>query len=40
MGTAVIHRPYFLPWLGYFTKLVYADTFIVQDNFILQRDYL
>ena len=37
MGTAVIHRPYFLPWLGYFTKLVYADTFIVQDNFIFTK---
>jgi WbqC-like protein family len=29
---AVIHQPYFLPWLGYFSKLVYADKFIVLDN--------
>lgn len=37
MGVTVIHRPYFLPWLGYFTKLVHADTFIVQDNFIFTK---
>lgn len=30
--TAVIHQPYFLPWMGYFSKLVYADKFIVLDN--------
>ncbi|MDR1761522.1 MAG: WbqC family protein [Bacteroidales bacterium] len=30
--TTVIHQPYFLPWLGYFAKLVYADKFIVLDN--------
>jgi hypothetical protein len=29
---AVIHQPYFLPWMGYFSKLVYADKFIVLDN--------
>lgn len=29
---AVIHQPYFLPWLGYFAKLVYCDKFIVSDN--------
>jgi len=30
--TTVIHQPYFIPWLGYFAKLVYADKFIVLDN--------
>lgn len=29
---AVLHQPYFLPWMGYFSKLVYADKFIVMDN--------
>lgn len=29
---AVIHQPYFLPWMGYFSKLVYANKFIVLDN--------
>ncbi len=28
----VIHQTYFLPWLGYFSKLAYADKFIVFDN--------
>lgn len=28
----VVHQPYFLPWMGYFSKLVYANYFIVQDN--------
>ncbi|MDR0661404.1 MAG: WbqC family protein [Prevotellaceae bacterium] len=29
---AVIHQPYFLPWMGYFSKLIHADKFIVLDN--------
>jgi hypothetical protein len=29
---AVIHQPYFLPWMGYFSKLIYADKFVVLDN--------
>lgn len=28
----VIHQPNFLPWLGYFAKLVYADKLVVLDN--------
>lgn len=30
--TAVIHQAYFLPWLGYFNKLAYADKFIILDD--------
>lgn len=38
---AVIHRPYFLPWLGYFSKLVYADVFIVMDDVLFtKRHYI
>ncbi len=29
---AIIHQPYFLPWMGYFSKLVFAEKFIVLDN--------
>lgn len=32
MRVAVIHKPYFFPWMGYFSKLSYAHVFIVQDN--------
>lgn len=32
MERAVIHQPYFLPWMGYFSKLVYAEKFVVLDN--------
>lgn len=32
MTRAVIHQPYFLPWMGYFSKLVYAEKFVVLDN--------
>jgi hypothetical protein len=32
MRVAVIHKPYFFPWMGYFSKLLHAQVFIVQDN--------
>ena len=28
----VIHQPYFLPWLGFFSKLLYCDAIIILDN--------
>jgi len=30
--TAVIHQPYFLPWLGYFSKLCFCDVLVLLDN--------
>lgn len=39
--TAVIHQPYFIPWMGYFSKLLYADKFIVLDNVdFKKRDFI
>jgi len=32
MRVAVIHKPYFFPWMGYFSKLSHAHAFIVQDD--------
>jgi hypothetical protein len=30
--TACIHQPNYLPWLGFFAKIVQSDVFIVMDN--------
>jgi hypothetical protein len=29
---AVIHQPYLLPWMGYFSKLAYANNYIALDD--------
>lgn len=40
-NTIVIHRPYFMPWLGYFAKLIYADVFVVMDDVLFtKRHYI
>ena len=37
----VIHRPYFIPWMGYFSKLAFADKFIITDNeYFSKRAYI
>lgn len=36
----VIHHPYFLPWLGYFSKLEFADAFVVLNNVGFRRDHI
>ena len=35
----VIHQPHFLPWLGYFNKLVNANCLVFQDNVQFRRRY-
>ncbi len=35
--SVVIHQPNFLPWLGYFAKLVYAEKLIVLDNVLFSK---
>jgi|SaaInlStandDraft_5_1057022.scaffolds.fasta_scaffold31628_1 hypothetical protein len=32
MTTVAIHQPNYLPWLGYFRKLMYSDFFVFFDN--------
>jgi hypothetical protein len=35
------HQPLFLPWLGFFEKIMYADTYVVLDNVqFSRRDYM
>lgn len=37
----VIHSPYFLPWSGYFSKLIYANKFVILDNvYYSKRHYI
>ena len=38
MYSATIHQPYFLPWIGYFSKLIHSDYFIVLDD-VMYRDW-
>ena len=35
-----IHQPNFLPWLGYFDKIVRADVFVILDNVQFSRGTL
>lgn len=38
---ATIHQPYFIPWLGYFSKLVFSDYLVILDNVnFSKRHYL
>ncbi len=37
---AIFHHMYFLPWLGYFSKLEYADAFIILDDVGFRRNHL
>jgi len=34
---AAIHQSYFLPWLGYFSKLAFSDIFVVLDNVLFRK---
>ncbi len=36
-NSVVIHQPNFLPWLGYFAKLVYAERLVVLDNVMFSK---
>lgn len=38
--TAVFHHPYFLPWIGYFIKLEYADQFVILDDVGFRRNHI
>jgi len=35
----VIHHAYFFPWLGYFSKLYYADKFILLDDALFSKGF-
>jgi hypothetical protein len=35
----IIHQPYFLPWMGYFSKMPYADYFMVLDNVSFSKGF-
>ena len=36
-----VHQPYFLPWMGFFSKLIYSDYYVVLDDVhFRKRHYL
>jgi len=37
---AVFHHMYFLPWLGYFSKLEYSDALIILDDVGFRKNHL
>ncbi len=39
MKITTIHQPHFLPWIGYFNKLLNSDIFIVLDDVQFRRRY-
>ena len=34
---ATIHQSYFIPWLGYFSKLAFSDVFVVLDDVMFRK---
>jgi hypothetical protein len=34
-----IHQPHFLPWLGYFNKVMYSDVFVSLHNVQFRKNY-
>jgi len=36
-STVAIHQPNYLPWLGFFHKLVHSDVFVVLDDVQIQK---
>ena len=39
MKTVVIHQPDFLPYLGFFQRLLYADVFVILDTVQFERKH-
>jgi len=37
---AVFHQSYFLPWLGYFSKLEFVDTLVILDDVGFRRNHI
>lgn len=37
MMKVTIHQSYFIPWLGYFSKLAFSDAFVVLNNVLFRK---
>lgn len=39
MSIVSIHQPHFLPWLGYYNKIIHSDVFVILEQVQFRKNY-